>query len=78
MEDNRSRIYTNKFSVSIGQSDASLSFSWVVPNFNENNEIIGDKVIDSTVVSMTKETLLQMRDILNELCKKVVEDGKAE
>lgn len=78
MDDNCSRIYTNKFSVSIGQSDASLAFSWVVPKFNEKNEIIGDKVIDATIVSMTKESLLQMRDILNELCEKVVEDGKTE
>lgn len=78
MEDTRTHIYSNKFTISIGQSDASLTFSWVIPELNQEGSITGDKVLGSSTITMTKETLFQMRGILDELCDKVLNDGKAE
>ena len=55
-------VYANETTISAGKSDSTMIFRWVVPEFNENNEIIGKKVEKEVVISMTTDLLKDNAD----------------
>lgn len=73
------RIYSNQFSVSVGQSDAVLIFNWKAPDFNENGNVVGEKTLDTITVALSRENFAQLSNLINELNEKVKnENGKHE
>ena len=74
-------VYANETTMSMSNNDAVITYRWVVPVYNENNEPIGKKIVNEIMVSMPaamfKENALKATGLIEKLEKiKEVEGNK--
>ena len=66
-------MYTNKFTVSINGNEAFINFSWVVPEYDDNDDVSGTKTIREQGVSMSIDALQNLSTLISNLTNKTTD-----
>lgn len=63
------KIYANKYTVTLTDNEGIIRFGWVVPKYNDKDEVVGGELADEKVVVLHRsgfEELLRMMKELSE------------
>ena len=63
-------MYTNKYTVTINGNEAFIDFSWIVPEYDENDNVVNTKTIREQGISLSIDALRNLGDVISNLIVK--------
>lgn len=63
-------MYANRITLTVNDREAFFKFDFVAPDYNENNEVSGEKLVDSSAVIVQRDALESIR-VLIDACLKM-------
>ena len=68
------QMYANKFTVTIAKSEAVLRFGWIVPTYNENDQVSGNQIVEERSIVLSRGGFESFRNLINSLEEEDNED----
>ena len=61
------KIYANKYTVTLTENEGILRFGWVVPKYNEKDEVVGGELVDEKIVVLPRSGYDELLRLMSEL-----------
>ncbi len=61
------KIYANKYTVTLTENEGILRFGWVVPKYDDKDEVVGGELVDEKIVVLPRSGYEDLLRIMNEV-----------
>lgn len=63
-------MYANKFTISISESEAILRFCWILPKYENGDDVNGAEIAEEQVITLPRAAYDQLLQVMNDLEQK--------
>lgn len=60
-------MYANKFTVTVGGPEVNIRFAWITPEYNNNDEVIGNQIVEEKQIVLSREAFDALYQIMGQV-----------